>query len=264
MIDMGKLTGKTAFVTGAAMGNGRGIAQALLNEGAVVALLDTSEQVFKTASELGECAYAYKTDITNKKDIVRCTEDFLKKFEKIDILVNNAGIARFSKFIDVTDAQRDLHLNVNINGTWNCTKAVLPIMLSHRYGRIINMSSVTGPYVADPGEVAYATSKAALIGFTKALAVEVAGENITVNALCPGYILTPMVRHSAMESNPENPQAVLDRISAGIPMKRLGTPENIGALVAFLASGDADYITGQAITIDGGNSLPETNSMGLK
>lgn len=261
---MRKLDGNVAFVTGAAMGNGRGIAEALLLEGAVVVLGDISQQVFETAVELGENAYPYIVDVTDCKQVNDCVKDIEKKFGKIDILVNNAGIARFSKFTDATDELRDLHLRINVIGPWNCTKAILPVMLKNGYGRIVNMSSVTGIYVADPGETAYATSKAALIGFTKSLAVEVAEKNITVNALCPGYVLTPMVMHSAKESNPENPQAVIDGIAAGIPVKKLGTPKNIGDLVVFLASPESEYITGQAITIDGGNGLTETSAMGLK
>ncbi len=261
---MGKLDKRIAFVTGAAMGNGRGIAESLCLEGAIVILADKSELVFDTAKELGETAVPYLVDITDGDAVCACIEDVVTKFGKIDILINNAGIARFSKMTDMTEQLFDLHYQINVKGAWNCTKAVLPGMMTRRYGRIINMSSVTGPYVADPGEVAYAVSKAALIGFTKALAVEVASENITVNAICPGYILTPMVMHSAKESNPENPQAVIDGIAAGIPMKRLGTTRNIGDLAVFLAGNEAEYITGQDFVIDGGNLLPETNAMGLK
>ncbi|PYG88745.1 hypothetical protein LY28_01099 [Ruminiclostridium sufflavum DSM 19573] len=261
---MGKLKGKIAFITGGAAGNGRGIAESFLRQGAEVILADISDTVFTTADELGENVFAYQLDITKPHDVNNCVADAAAKLGRIDILVNNAGIARFSKFIDIEDKLRDLQFDVNIKGTWNCTKAILPHMINNKYGRIINMSSVTGPYAADPGEVAYATTKAAIIGFTKALAIETAQHNITVNAICPGYILTSMVRHSAGESNPVNPQAVIDAIAAGIPMKRLGTPGNIGDLAAFLASGEADYITGTDIIIDGGNGIPETNSMGLR
>lgn len=261
---MGRLDGKVAFVTGAAMGNGRGIAEVLLSEGAKVILADISEQVFETAEQLGKHAVPFMMDVTKPNQVNECVANAEKLLGKIDILVNNAGIARFSKFVDITDELRDLHFKINVIGPWNCAKAILPIMLKNGYGRVINMSSVTGVYVADPGEIAYATSKAALVGFTKAMAIETAAENITVNALCPGYILTPMVMHSAKESNPDNPQAVIDGIAAGIPMKKLGTSKNIGDLVAFLASQEAEYITGQAITIDGGNGIPETSSMGLK
>ncbi len=261
---MGILDGKVALITGGAMGNGRGIAEVMAEEGARVIIADISDEVFKTAEEIGERAFPVKVDITDKNDVLSSVAECKEQFGRIDILVNNAGIARFSRFSDIKDELRDLHLNVNVIGAWNCTKAVIPLMLEKKYGRVINMSSVTGPFVVDPGQTGYATSKAALIGFTKALAVETAADNITVNAICPGYILTPMVKHSAKESNPENPQAVIDSIAAGIPMKRLGTPTEIGKLAAFLASDEASYITGQAIIIDGGNGLPETNSMGLK
>jgi NAD(P)-dependent dehydrogenase (short-subunit alcohol dehydrogenase family) len=261
---MGRLDNRTAFITGAAMGNGRGIAESFLKEGANVILADKSEEVYSSARELGDGAFAYRVDITDNSGIEGCVRNVLGRFGRIDILVNNAGIARFSLFQDMTEELFDLHYRINVKGAFHCTKAILPSMLEHNYGRIINMSSVTGPFVADPGEVAYAVSKAALIGFTKALAVEVAGKNITVNALCPGYILTPMVKHSARESNPENPQSVIDRIAAGIPMKRLGTPKNIGDLAVFFASDEADYITGQTMVIDGGSMLPETNAMGLQ
>lgn len=261
---MPDLHGKVALVTGAAMGNGKGIAECLLKHGADVILADRSVVVFETAKELGEKAYPLLVDITDKKQVEEAIGKVLKDYEKIDILVNNAGIARFSKFLDLEESLLSLHIKVNVYGAMNVTQCVLKGMVENGWGRIVNMSSVTGPYVADPGEVAYATSKAALIGFTKALAIEVAEQNITVNALCPGYILTPMVKKSAKESNPHNPDSVIDEIAAGIPMKRLGTPKNIGDLVAFLVSEEAEYITGQAITIDGGNGLPETNAMGLK
>ena len=261
---MGKLDGKIAFITGGAMGNGRGIAESFLKHGATVAIADISDEVFTAANELGEKADGFRVDITKATEVNECVKKVIDKFGKIDILVNNAGIARFSKFIDIDDKLRDIHFDVNVKGTWNCSKAIIPYMIKNKYGRIINMSSVTGPYFADPGQTGYATTKAAIIGFTKALAIEVATENITVNAICPGYILTSMVKHSAKESNPENPQEVIDGIAAGIPMKKLGTPKNIGDLAAFLASDEAEYITGASIVIDGGNSIPETNSMGIK
>lgn len=261
---MEKLTGRIAFITGGAMGNGRGIAESFLKHGATVILADISEIVFETAKELGEKAVGYQVDITKPNEVNLCVEKVIVKFGRIDILVNNAGIARFSKFVDIDDKLRDIHFDVNVKGSWNCTKAIIPNMIKNKYGRVINMSSVTGPFFADPGQTGYATTKAAIIGFTKALAVEVAEDNITVNAICPGYILTSMVKHSAKESNPENPQAVIDGIAAGIPMKRLGTPKNVGDLAAFLASDEAEYITGTSIVIDGGNGIPETNSMGLK
>ena len=127
----------------------------------------------------------------------------------------------------------------------------------------MNLSSVTGPMVADSGEVAYATTKAAVLGFTKSLAAELVEDNIRVNAILPGYIRTPMVDGMALETNPQNPESVVDGIVAGIPMKRLGTIEELGELAAFLASSEASYITAQGIVIDGGSTLPETMSMGV-
>ena len=131
-------------------------------------------------------------------------------------------------------------------------------------GSIINLSSVTGPLVADPKEVAYATTKAAILGFTKSLAAELASKNIRVNAVMPGYILTPMVQNIAKESEPENPQSVIDGIASAIPLKRMGNTDELGDLVAYLASDRSSYITGQGIVIDGGSTLPETNIVGSK
>ena len=136
-------------------------------------------------------------------------------------------------------------------------------MIKNKSGKIVNLSSVTGPMVADSGEVAYATTKAAILGFTKALAMELVNEGINVNAIMPGYILTPMVENMAKLSCPENPQSVVDGIAEGIPMGRLGTIQELGELAAFLASDEASYITGQGIVIDGASTLPETKTMGV-
>ena len=125
------------------------------------------------------------------------------------------------------------------------------------------MSSVTGDMVADPGEVAYATTKAALVGFTKAMAREVAPYNITVNAICPGYVLTPMVQGMAEQSAPDNPQSVIDGIASAIPFKRLADPVEVGELAAFLSCEESSYLTGTQIVIDGGSTLPETSDMGV-
>lgn len=130
-------------------------------------------------------------------------------------------------------------------------------------GAIVNLSSVTGTMVADTGEVAYATTKAALLGFTKGLAAELVERKIRVNAILPGYIMTPMVEGIAKDSNEKNPNSVVEGIAAGIPMKRLGTIEELGELAAFLASDESSYITGQSFVIDGGSTLPETMSVGV-
>ena len=185
------------------------------------------------------------------------------KYGKIDILVNNAGVCRLEKFMDMDDKLRDFHFDINIKGTWNVSKACVPYMQKNLSGSIVNLSSVTGPNVADPGEVAYATTKAAVLGFTKSLAAELASDSIRVNAIMPGYIHTPMVDGMSKDSNPNNPESVIDGIAAAIPLKRLATPLEIGELAAFLASSEASYITGQGIVIDGGSTLPETMTMGV-
>jgi NAD(P)-dependent dehydrogenase (short-subunit alcohol dehydrogenase family) len=261
---MGRLTNKIACITGTSSGNGKGIAKVFIEAGAFVIGLSSSVAVHDGEKEFGSSYVGYQVEVSDKAAVDEVFSLVLQRFGRIDILVNNAGIARFSLFCDMEDAVRDRMFAVNVQGVWNCTKSVLPSMLERGYGRIVNISSVTGLYVADPGEVAYATTKAALIGFTKALAVETAAYDITVNAVCPGYILTNMVKHSARESNPQNPQSVIDKIASGIPKKRLGTPEEVGSLVLFLSSDEARYITGESIVIDGGNLLPETNAMGLR
>ncbi len=258
---MGRLDGKIAVVTGAAMGNGLGITRVFCREGASVAMLDVQEKVFESARGLegeGRSVLPLRVDIRDFAAVKEAVEAVAKEFERIDILVNNAGVARLVPFLEMSDEVRDLHFDVNIKGTWNCTKAVLPKMIERSYGKIVNLSSVTGPLVADTGETAYAVTKAGIWGFTKALAMEVVAHKINVNMICPGMVDTPMVRSAAAEVMPDDPQVVVDMIASGIPMKRLANPEEIGELAAFLASDAAGYITGQSFIIDGGSTLPES------
>lgn len=261
---MGTLKDKIAFVTGAAMGNGEGIARVMAEKGATVILADINEAVFETAKSIGGTAVPYLLDITDFAKVKEVADTVIKKFGRLDILVNNAGIARMIKVDNMDDSLRDFHWKVNVVGCWNCTKAFIKPMIERRYGRIINMSSVTGPRVVDPGMMGYAISKAGVLGFTKAIAMDVAQyRGITCNAILPGYFLTPMVRHSAHETNPENPQRVLDAIAATVPLGRFGDPKEIGYLAAFIASDEAAYITGTEFLIDGGSTLPETGAMGV-
>ena len=260
---MGILEGKTAFITGAAMGNGEGIARVMADKGATVILADINDKVFDTAASIGEKARACKMDVSDYKSVKEAADNVIDRFGQLDILVNNAGIARMIVIENMDDALRDLHYKVNMVGCWNCVKAFIPHMIKRKYGRIINMSSVTGPRVVDPGMMGYAMSKGAVSAFTKAIAMDVAKYGLTSNAILPGYFLTPMVMHSASETDPDNPQRVLDGIAAGVPLGRFGKPEEIGYLAAFLASDEAAYFTGQEFVIDGGAGLPETNSMGV-
>lgn len=259
----GLLQDKVALVTGAAMGNGEGIARVMVAKGATVILADKNEKVFETAASLGQAATTYQVDVSQYDQVAQMAEQVMAQFGRLDILVNNAGIARMIPVNNMDDALRDLHYQVNMVGTWNCVKAFLPHMIERKYGRILNMSSVTGPRVVDPGMMEYAMSKGAISAFTKAIAMDVAKYGITSNAILPGYFLTPMVMHSAQETDPENPQRVLDGIAAGVPLGRFGKPEEIGYLAAFLASDEAAYFTGQEFVIDGGAGLPETNAMGV-
>lgn len=261
-----KLEDKVAVVTGGAMGNGLGIVEVFCKYGAKVAILDYSDELKETVTKFNDLGYdvvGFKVDIRDKDIVDKCIGKVIDKYGKIDILVNNAGVCILEKFVDMSDEVRDKHFDINIKGTWNVTKSVLPFMIDNNYGSIVNLSSVTGPMVADSGEVAYATTKSALIGFTKAIAMEYVDYNIRCNAILPGYILTPMVKNMAHSSNPLHPNSVIDGIANGIPMKRLGTIKELGQLAAFLASDESSYITGAEIVIDGGSTLPETNSVGV-
>ena len=258
-----KLENKVAIVTGGAMGNGLGIVKVFLKYGAKVVIFDYSDELNKTIKELNNPNVSgYSVDISDKLRVNQCVKEVTSKYGNIDILVNNAGVCKLVKFEDMSDEERDFHFNINIIGTWNVTKACLPYMKS-RKASIINLSSVTGPMVADSGEVAYATTKSAILGFTKALAAELVNDDIRVNAIMPGYIRTPMVNNMAKLSCPEDPESVVKGIASAIPMKRLGSIEELGELTAFLASEESSYITAQGIVIDGGSTLPETMTMGV-
>ena len=260
-----KLDKSVAVVTGGAKGIGKGIVQVFLKYGAMVVILDHSLELKDTVIELNKSypgkINGYTVDKKKKKVLDVCFSEIKNTYGTIDIIVNNAGVCKLDSFLTMSNEKRDLHFNVNIMGTWLVTHTFLPIL--KKGGAIVNLSSVTGPCVADPGEVAYATSKAAILGFTKSLAAELASDNIRVNAIMPGYVATPMVQGMANESNPEDPKSVIEGIRMAIPLKRLAKPEEIGELAAFLASNEASYITGQGIVIDGGSTLPETMTMGV-
>ena len=264
---MKKLENKVAVVTGGAMGNGLGIVKVFLKYGAKVAILDYAEKLSQTVEELKkeypENVEGYMVDIRQEDKVEDAIEKTIEKFGKIDILINNAGVCRLENFMKMNNELRDFHFDINIKGTWNVSKSCIKYMEKQKNTAIVNLSSVTGPMVADSGEVAYATTKAALLGFTKSLAAEMVDKGIRVNAILPGYIMTPMVEGMAKETDSNNPEDVVKGIALGIPMKRLGTIEELGELAAFLASDESSYITGQGIVIDGGSTLPETMTMGV-
>ena len=261
-----KLDGKVAVVTGGAKGIGKGIVEVFLKYGANVVILDHSDQLKESILELNRVypgrINGYIVDIRKQSLLDACFNEIKNTYGKVDILVNNAGVCKLAPFEGMSEELRDLHFDINIVGTWMVTHTFLPL-LKVSGGAIVNLSSVTGPCVADSGEVAYATSKAAVLGFTKSLAAELVKDKIRVNAIMPGYVETPMVEGMAKETNPDNPQSVIQGIAKAIPMGRLARPEEIGELAAFLASSESSYITVQGIVIDGGSTLPETMTMGV-
>lgn len=258
---MGNLDGKIAIVTGAAQGIGNGSARVLAKHGATVILVDLTEKVKDAAKELrdmGLKADCRLCDVSKLEDVQAMADGIIEQYGRIDILHNNAGVNRRVRFEDLDVKTRDFIFGVNVYGVWNMAKAVYPYMLKAKYGRIINTSSVTGIKVVDEGQSTYAMSKGAVLALTKALAYEAGPHGITVNAILPGWVRTPKVEQVAADSRPEDPESALRDMAAFIPLKRLCTVDEIGDLVAFLASDDAKYITGTEMVIDGGSTLPET------
>ncbi|PXV66028.1 SDR family oxidoreductase UcpA [Halanaerobium congolense] len=262
---MAKLTDKVAFITGASSGIGKGIAKVYAKYDAKLILVDISEEIYNLAEELrdkGNDVLVEIADVTDVESLKKAVKRAKEEYGTIDILVANAGVCKLGNFLEMKDQDRDFHIDVNIKGAWNTVKAVLPEMIKNEYGNIVITSSVTGDMVADPGETAYALSKSALVGFTKSLAVEFAQNNIRVNAICPGYVRTPMAESIAEQSNPEDPESVLSEMAKAIPMRRLADPKEVGELAAFLGSDESSYMTGTQNTIDGGSTLPESVSVG--
>lgn len=258
---MGKLDGKVAIITGGARGMGYGCAKVMAKYGAKVALFDYSDNVFETAVSLekeGYQAIAFKVDVRDMASVKEAVKKTAGHYGKIDILANVAGIAIAKNFLEFDDESRDAVIGVNFFGCWNCCQAIIPYMLENKYGKIVIFSSVTGNTVCDPGMTAYGSSKGAVLGLTKTLASEFASRNISVNAILPGFVDTPMMRNLCAEMCPENPQSVVDAIAANIPTHELGTIEEAGEIASFLVSDESKYITGTSIIFDGGSGLPET------
>jgi NAD(P)-dependent dehydrogenase (short-subunit alcohol dehydrogenase family) len=208
--------------------------------------------------EYGVKAFSVTADVTSPASCKAAVAAAVAEYGKIDVICAIAGVCKLGAFDEMSDELRDFHIDVNIKGVWNIVRAGIGDMLKNGGGSIVVMSSVTGSIVADPGEVAYALTKAALVGFTKSLAVEYASQNIRCNAMQLGYARTPMAESIARQSNPTDPEAALTAMASAIPMGRLCRPVEVGELAAFLGSDESSYITGSQFVIDGGSTLPES------
>ncbi len=249
---MSWLSDRTALVTGGSRGIGRAVVRALAGAGAKVAFVyrgnrEAADSLVADVTAAGGTALAMQGDVADPATASRCVGEVLEKWGRVDILVNNAGVIRDGLFVRMDADAWNQVIQTNLNGTFHFCRAVIESMaLRQRYGRIINVSSVAAEYV-NAGQTNYAASKGAVNALTRALAVEVAGRNVTVNAIAPGFIETDMseaVRNKAG-----------DIIKKMIPMKRLGKPEDVAQVALFLAGPAAAYVTGQVITVDGGLSL---------
>jgi len=244
------LENRTALVTGSARGLGKAIANKLASMGAKIVISDVLiELAEETALEFSGKGYdvmAVKADVSKIDDVKKMVDDILAKYQTLDIVVNNAGIARDALLLRMSEEAWDTVININLKGTFLVSQAAAKVMIKQRYGRIINVSSVSGR-VGNAGQANYVASKAGIIGLTKTVAKELGSRGITVNAVAPGFFETEMTKNL--------PQAVQDSYINNTPLKRFGKPEDIASVVAFLASEEASYITGQVIGVDGGLAM---------
>ncbi|MCM8801156.1 MAG: 3-oxoacyl-[acyl-carrier-protein] reductase [Candidatus Omnitrophica bacterium] len=242
-----RLKDKVALITGGAQGIGRAIAILFAQEGADVVIGDINlEEAKNTVSEieaLGRRSLALEMNVADYQKVEEAVNKILDKFTKIDILVNNAGITKDNLLLRMSETEWDAVLDVNLKGAFNCTKAVSKIMLKQHRGKIINIASIIG-IIGNPGQANYSASKAGIIALTKTTAKEFASRNINVNAIAPGFIQTEMTARL--------PEELKTRMLDSIPLKRFGMPQDVARACLFLASEEADYITGQTILVDGG------------
>ncbi|MEW4562424.1 3-oxoacyl-[acyl-carrier-protein] reductase [Bremerella sp. JC770] len=241
------LTGKIAIVTGASQGIGQQIAIGLGKRGAKVACVarsaDKLAETVAAIKEAGGEAEAFPCDVTSRESVEQLIDKVAEDWEKVDILVNNAGVTRDNLLPRMTDEEWDTVINTNLRGMFLFSRAASKYMMRARFGRIINISSVSG-IMGNPGQTNYSASKAGMIGFTRSLSRELAGRKVTINAICPGFIESDMTKALG--------PAVEDEVKKRIPAKRMGKPEEIADAVLFLASDHAAYVTGQVLTVDGG------------
>jgi 3-oxoacyl-[acyl-carrier protein] reductase len=239
--------GRVSIVTGASQGIGETIASDLAREGARVVLVDIQKDKLEAVAgrirESGGTAACHEADVARLEDAIRVVEGVLRDFGRIDHLVNNAGITRDNLLLRMKEEEWDAVIGVNLKGCWNFSKAVIKSMVAGRYGRIVNIASVVG-LAGNPGQANYAASKAGVMGFSRALAREVASRGITVNCVAPGYIATAMTD--------KLPEEIKQAFMASIPVKRFGLPNEVAFAVKFLLSEEAAYITGQVINVNGG------------
>ena len=252
MIALENLAGRVALVTGAGQGMGLAVARALAARGASVVVNDINPNAARAAADelrdAGVESLAIAADVTDAAAVRTMVGRIVERFDGLHILINNAGVLRPTKVAEISESEWDWVVAVNLKGTFLCAQAALPAMQAAHWGRIVNFSSTAGKNVSTVGGAHYTAAKAGILGFTRHLAKEVAAAGITVNAVCPGLIDTEMVRATINE-------ALCETYARGFPIARLGRPDEVAELVAFLASDRAAYITGASLDINGGDLM---------
>lgn len=244
------LRDKVVVITGAGRGMGASIAERLAAEGARVAVTDVDEKSALATAEAIEGAAGFRLDITDAAEVDARIPEIVTALGPIDALVNNAGWDRLAPFLETDEDLWDRIIDINLRGPIRMTKAVLPQMVERQSGRVVNISSDAGR-VGSTGEAVYSACKAGIIGFGKTIAREMARHNITVNAICPGPTATPLLESMVGEGNDK----LIDALKRGIPLRRLGEPEDIAGAVAFIVSDEASFITGQTLSVSGGLTM---------